>query len=98
MIDNAALERVDKLMYLGSYVHENWDPAIEVTIRFKKAKVKSAFIKLRKAICSHELSLHLRIRMVKSSLSCFMAQNPGRSPRQRCNLWRHLRCGCIEIY
>lgn len=38
IVDATAIERVEKLGYLGSLIHDKWDPSIEVTIRIPKAR------------------------------------------------------------
>lgn len=63
MVNNAALEIVDKHTYLDSNINKKWDPAIEKKIRTEK--VRAAFIIWRKDRCNYNLSLDMRIMMVK---------------------------------
>ena len=62
-IDGAPLERVERLTYLGSSINDKWDPSSEIKIRIERAR--STFIKMRKTLCSHNLTLSLRMKMVR---------------------------------
>lgn len=62
-VDETPLEKVHKLTYLGSNINDNWDPSAEVKIRIERAR--AAFIRMKKVLCSHDLTLNLRMRMVR---------------------------------
>lgn len=60
--DGAQLERVHKLVYLGSNINDQWDPSIEIKTRIERAR--AAFIQMKKSLTSPNLTLKLRTKMV----------------------------------
>uniref|UniRef100_A0A8D8SN59 Craniofacial development protein 2 n=1 Tax=Cacopsylla melanoneura TaxID=428564 RepID=A0A8D8SN59_9HEMI len=60
---NTELERTKSVTYLGTYIHEDWDPGREIKIRIEKAR--STFFKMRKVFCCRSLKLDLRMRLVR---------------------------------
>lgn len=61
--NNTAIERVQRVTYLGCNMNENWDHSAEIKIRI--ALARDAFRKMRYLLCSHSLSLKLKIRIVR---------------------------------
>uniref|UniRef100_A0A8D8UNP4 Craniofacial development protein 2 n=1 Tax=Cacopsylla melanoneura TaxID=428564 RepID=A0A8D8UNP4_9HEMI len=57
------LEKTSSINYLGSFIHEDWDPQREIKIRIEKAR--SAFLKFKNLLCGHEIKLQLKIRMLR---------------------------------
>uniref|UniRef100_A0A8D8UV16 Craniofacial development protein 2 n=2 Tax=Cacopsylla melanoneura TaxID=428564 RepID=A0A8D8UV16_9HEMI len=62
-VDGEQLERVNKYTYLGTNVTCTADYCSEIKIRIEKAR--AAFVKIKKMLCSRDLSLDLRVRMLK---------------------------------
>lgn len=62
-LNGILIERVDKITYLGCQLNENWDLSKEIIIRIEKAR--SIFTKMRNVLCSHDLSLDLKIRILR---------------------------------
>lgn len=62
-IDGTPLDRVDKLTYLGSSINDNWYQSSEIRIRIERAQV--SFITMKKTLCNHNLTLSLRLGMVR---------------------------------
>lgn len=57
------LERVERYNYLGTSVNCSMDYCSEIKIRIEKAR--ASFVKIRKLLCSRDLSLDLRVRMLR---------------------------------
>ena len=62
-LDREAIERVERYTYLGSMVNSNWDQSVEVRCRIEKAR--TVFNKMKTFFVSRNLSLKLKIRMVR---------------------------------
>uniref|UniRef100_A0A8D9E533 Uncharacterized protein n=1 Tax=Cacopsylla melanoneura TaxID=428564 RepID=A0A8D9E533_9HEMI len=63
------LENVSSYTYLGTNINNKVDFYKEIKIRIEKAR--ATFVRMRSFFSSRDLSLELRIRMLKcSSLSC----------------------------
>jgi hypothetical protein len=63
LLINVPLVRVHKINYLGQSLIDNWDHSHEIKCRIEKTRV--AFMKMKNLFCSHQLSINLRIRMVR---------------------------------
>ena len=63
MVDGKCLEQVKHFKYLGQTVNEEGRSEQEVKIRI--AQAKSTFIRMRKILTSKDLSLPLKLRLVK---------------------------------
>lgn len=57
------IERVRKYNYLGTVINENNDSSEEIRIRVEKAR--ATFTKMKKVFCGRDLSLKLKIRLVR---------------------------------
>uniref|UniRef100_A0A2S2QJX2 Uncharacterized transposon-derived protein F52C9.6 n=1 Tax=Sipha flava TaxID=143950 RepID=A0A2S2QJX2_9HEMI len=62
-LNNVPLDRVHQINYFGQSLIVNWDHSHEIKCRIEKARV--AFIKMKNIFCSYQLSINLRIRMVR---------------------------------
>ncbi|CAG9839414.1 unnamed protein product [Diabrotica balteata] len=65
-VGDTTLDRVKKLVYLGSTINESWDPTAEIKSRIEQAR--TAFVKMRNVLCSHDLSIDLTVRIT----SCYI--------------------------
>lgn len=63
LLGNTPIERVEKFKYLGSYINEKWSSEQDVRVRIELAR--SAFIKMKKILCSKKFQLKLRMRLVR---------------------------------
>lgn len=61
--NNGNIERVSRLVYLGTNINEEWNLSTEIKSRI--AKARTTFMKLRNILSSHNLSLDLRVRMIR---------------------------------
>ncbi|CAG9840837.1 unnamed protein product [Diabrotica balteata] len=57
------LERTNNINYLVYNLNENWDMGKEIRIRIEKAR--AAFFKMKKLLCENNITLNLKIRLVK---------------------------------
>lgn len=57
------IERVKKYTYLGTIITENNDYTAEIRVRIEKARAN--FVKMKKILCSKDLTLALKIRLTK---------------------------------
>ena len=62
-LDRENIERVERYAYLGSMANSNWDQSLEVKCRIEKAR--TVFNKMKTFFVSRNLSLKLKIRMVR---------------------------------
>ena len=62
-LDRETIERVERYTYLGSMINANWDQSEEVRCRIEKAR--TIFNKKKTFFVSKNLSLKLKIRMVR---------------------------------
>lgn len=63
LIDDTTMERVQKYKYLGSWLTENLDQSAEIKARIEIAR--ASFVKLKKCLCSGDINLKLRLRMLR---------------------------------
>ena len=57
------VERVRSFKYLGCWLNEDWDETQEIRARIEQAR--DVFLKMKKLLCRRELSLKLRMRIVR---------------------------------
>ncbi|KAI5746880.1 hypothetical protein M8J77_008501 [Diaphorina citri] len=57
------LEKVNSYNYLGTYVNSSADHYAEIKIRIEKAR--TSFVNMKRILCSRDLSLNLRTRLLK---------------------------------
>lgn len=57
LVSGIPIEKVNKLTYLGSNINDGWDPSVEIKIRIEQAR--RTFIRMKKALCSRDISLNL---------------------------------------
>uniref|UniRef100_A0A8D8M2B6 Craniofacial development protein 2 n=1 Tax=Cacopsylla melanoneura TaxID=428564 RepID=A0A8D8M2B6_9HEMI len=69
-IDGIPLEKVSSYKYLGTWLNENNDQTKEIRCRIEIAR--NAFIKLKKCLCSRDINLQLRTRVLK----CYVFSTP----------------------
>ena len=62
-VHDQRIERVRKYNYLGTVINENNDSSEEIKIRVEKAR--ATFTKMKKVFCGRDLSLQLKIRLVR---------------------------------
>ncbi|KAL0860165.1 hypothetical protein ABMA27_010472 [Loxostege sticticalis] len=62
-VGTEVVEKVDKFKYLGSWMNENGDHAQEIKVRIEMAR--STFFKMSRVLCHRDLSLDLRLRIVR---------------------------------
>ena len=62
-LDRETIKRVERYTYLGLMVNSNWDQSVEVRSRIEKAR--TVFNKMKTFFVSRNLSLKLKIRMVR---------------------------------
>lgn len=62
-VDNKNLERVSKYKYLGSWLHQDWNPDREIRCRIEMAR--SAFYKYKNILTCRDLNIELRMRYAK---------------------------------
>ncbi|CAI6350836.1 unnamed protein product [Macrosiphum euphorbiae] len=62
-INQIRIERVHKYQYLGTVINEQWDNAEEIKCRIGKAR--DVFNSMSASFKSHDLSLHLKIRLLR---------------------------------
>lgn len=62
-VEGEGLERVERYDYLGTSVNCSVDYCSEIKIRIEKAR--ASFMKIKKLLCSRDLNLDLRTRMLK---------------------------------
>lgn len=62
-LDNALIERVTKFQYLGTWLQEETDQTVEIRSRIEKAR--KAFVGMRNLMTRKDLSLALRMRLVR---------------------------------
>ena len=62
-INNSPLETVQQIKYIGSTVNEKWDHSAEIGLRIEIAR--GAFQRIRPLQSGHNLSLELRLRLVR---------------------------------
>ncbi|CAG9833474.1 unnamed protein product [Diabrotica balteata] len=65
-VGDVTLDRVEKLVYLGSNINESRDPTAEIKSQIEQAQ--APFVKMKNILCSHDLSIDLRVRMT----SCYI--------------------------
>lgn len=63
MVGGQQIERVKKYTYLGTIITENNDYTTEIRVRIEKARAN--FVKMKKILCSKDLTLALRLRLTK---------------------------------
>jgi len=61
ILKNAPLDKVQKITYLGQSLIDNWDQSHEIRCSIERA----VFVKMKNIYCSHQLSMDLRIRMIR---------------------------------
>lgn len=64
VINNNPIERVTSFKYLGAWLTEDWTADKEIKCRIEMAR--ASFIKYKKLLCSRQINIQLRLRMVKS--------------------------------
>lgn len=57
------VERTEKIVYLGQLLSDDWDHSKEIKRRIEIAR--NTFIRMKKILCGRDLSLTLRMRMVR---------------------------------
>jgi hypothetical protein len=62
-VDGEPIQRLEKITHLGSLVNDQWDHSVEIKSRIEKAR--AAFFRMKKILCGRELSLQLRMRLVR---------------------------------
>lgn len=62
-VGSQAIERVKRYTYLGTLITENNDYTAEIKIRIEKARTN--FMKMKKVLCSRDLTLGLKLRLTK---------------------------------
>lgn len=62
-INNHTIEKVDSYKYLGTIVNKNNDCSEEIKTRIGQAR--TTFVKMKRVLCGSDLSLDLKIRMVR---------------------------------
>lgn len=62
-INQSRIQRVKQYTYLGTTINENWDNSQEIRCRIEKAR--SVFIKMSPLFKSHNLSLHMKLRLLR---------------------------------
>lgn len=63
VVNNTNIERVDSYKYLGTWVTSDIDQTKEIRTRIETAR--SAFVRLKKFFTNRDLSLELRLRMLR---------------------------------
>ncbi|XP_045480979.1 uncharacterized protein LOC123685370 [Harmonia axyridis] len=63
LVGGQQVERVKRYTYLGTLITENNDYTAEIKTRIEKAR--SNFIRMKKVLCSKDLTLHLKLRLAK---------------------------------
>lgn len=63
VIDDKLIERVNDFKYLGCNINDKLDSDVEIKIR--TARARSTFIKFQRYLCRREVSLNIRLRMIK---------------------------------
>jgi len=65
-ISNENIDRVENFRYLGCQINDKIDHTIEIRCRIEQAR--SAFIRMKKVLCSRNIHLNLRVRLAR----CFV--------------------------
>ncbi|XP_072380646.1 uncharacterized protein [Diabrotica undecimpunctata] len=64
------LERTNSITYLGCNLNENWEISKESRIRLEKAR--AAFCKMKKILCGKNITLRLKVRLVRFYVSILL--------------------------
>lgn len=63
LIHNRPIQRVNKYVYLGTNINEEWDHSVEIRCRIEKAR--AIFLKMGKLFKSRDLPLNTKMRILR---------------------------------